>query len=82
MKDQIDWKAQAENMKEIAGIVGDLIKETDWKDVAKAAGKDAKGIKKRLMHEAELLKNMSPEEVKARKEALKEKKKQLQLKLF
>ena len=64
MKDQIDWKAQAENMKEIAGIVGDLIKETDWKDVAKAAGKDAKGIKKRLMHEADLLKNMSPEEVK------------------
>ena len=61
LKDHIDWKAQAENMKEIAGIVGELVKETDWKDVAAAAGKDAKGLKKRITHEVNLLKNMSPE---------------------
>ena len=36
LKDNIDWKAQAENMKEIAGIVGDIIKETDFKEVAKS----------------------------------------------
>ena len=64
LKDHIDWKAQAENMKEIAGIVGELVKETDWKDVAAAAGKDAKGLKKRITHEVNLLRNMSPEEVK------------------
>nr|WP_330367312.1 hypothetical protein [Butyrivibrio proteoclasticus] len=61
LKNHIDWKAQAENMKEIAGIVGDMVKETDWSGVAKAAHKDAKGIKKRLEHEVDLLKNMSPE---------------------
>ena len=64
LKDEINWKAQAENMKEIAGIVGDLIKETDWKDVANSMGKDAKGFTKRIKHEAELLKNMSPDEFK------------------
>ena len=36
MKDQIDWKAQGRNMKEIAGIVGELVKETDWKAVAQS----------------------------------------------
>ena len=64
LKDEIDWKAQAENIKEIAGIVGEIAKETDWKDVAKSIGKDAKGFKKRLLHEADLLKNMSPDEIK------------------
>ena len=64
LKDEINWKAQGENMKEIAGIVGELIKETDWKDVAKAAGRDAKGFKKRLLHEVDLLKKMSPDEIK------------------
>ncbi|MBR5668869.1 MAG: hypothetical protein IKX15_04545, partial [Spirochaetales bacterium] len=51
-------------MKEIAGIVGDMVKETDWQDVAKAVGQDAKGFTKRIKHEAELLKNMSPDEFK------------------
>ena len=26
LKDNIDWKAQAANLKEIAGIVGDIVK--------------------------------------------------------
>ena len=30
-KDEINWKAQAENMKEVFGIVKDMIKETDMK---------------------------------------------------
>ena len=38
-KDQIDWKKQAENIKEIGGIVGELLKETDWKDVGNALKK-------------------------------------------
>ena len=41
LKDEIDWKAQAENMKEIAGIVRELIRETHFGVVAKAAGEDA-----------------------------------------
>ena len=32
LKDHIDWKKQAANLREIGGIVGDIIKETDWKD--------------------------------------------------
>ena len=64
LKDNIDWKAQAANLKEIAGIVGDIVKETDWSEVAKSAKKDAKGIQKRLSHELDLLKKMSPDEVK------------------
>ena len=64
LKDNIDWKAQAANMKEICGIVGDMVKETNWSEVARSMGEDAKGLKKRLTHELDLLKEMSPEEVK------------------
>ena len=64
MKDEIDWKAQGENMKEIGGIVAELFKETDWAGVAKGIGKDWKGFAKRLKYEADLLAKMSPEEFK------------------
>ncbi len=64
MKDHINWKAQGENMKEIAGIVGELIKETDWKDVGAGFKKDAKRFAKRVSYEAGLLRKMSPEEFK------------------
>lgn len=30
-KDEMDWKAQAENLKEVGGIFWDMLKETDWK---------------------------------------------------
>ena len=63
-KDQIDWKKQAENIKEIGGIVGELLKETDWKDVGNALKGNIKAFKKRASHEADLLKQMSPEEIK------------------
>ena len=39
-KDHINWKAQADNIKEIGGIVAELLKETDWKDVGKATAGD------------------------------------------
>ena len=63
MKDNINWKAQGENMKEIAGIVGELIKETDWKEVGKNYAADAKRFGKRIKYESELLKGMSKEEI-------------------
>ena len=30
-KDEINWAAQWENLKEVGGIAWDLLKETDWK---------------------------------------------------
>ncbi len=64
MKDHMDWKLQAENLKEVGGIIGDLLKETDWKDVGKGCLSDAKGFGKRIAYEAGLLKKMSPDEIK------------------
>ena len=32
-KTNMDWKAQAANVREIGAIVGEMIKETDWKAV-------------------------------------------------
>ena len=29
-KDNIDWKAQGENLKEVGAIAWDLLKATDW----------------------------------------------------
>ena len=43
-KDHINWKAQADNIKEIGGIVAELLKETDWKDVGKATAGDMKAF--------------------------------------
>jgi len=63
-KDQIDWKKQTQNMKEIGGIIGDLLKETDWKDVAGSVAGNVKAFKKRVSHEAGLLQKMSPDEIK------------------
>ena len=62
-KDQINWKKQAENFKEISGIVAGLLKETNWKDVAGSAAGDLKAFRSRVSHEAGLLKGMSPEEI-------------------
>ena len=32
MKDHMNLKLQAENLKEVGGIIKDMLKETDWKD--------------------------------------------------
>ncbi|MBR0354595.1 MAG: hypothetical protein IJK35_04420, partial [Oscillospiraceae bacterium] len=34
-KDNIEWKKQGENLMEVVGIFGDMLKETDWKAVGK-----------------------------------------------
>lgn len=41
-KDNIDWKAQWENLKEFGTIAFDLIKETDWEKFGKDRVEDAK----------------------------------------
>ena len=63
-KDHINWKAQADNIKEIGGIVAELLKETDWKDVGKATAGDMKAFAKRVSYEASLLRKMSAAEKK------------------
>ena len=48
-KDNIDWKKQGENLKEVVGIFGELLKETDWqqfgKDMANVFKADGERIK-------------------------------------
>ena len=34
-KDNIDWKKQGENLKEVVGIFGGMLKETDWQQYGK-----------------------------------------------
>ena len=34
-KTNMDWKAQGENLKEVGGIIVDMLKETDWKAFGK-----------------------------------------------
>ena len=42
MKDQMNSSLQKENIKEIVGIVGDILKETDWKKVGSDVLRDVK----------------------------------------
>lgn len=35
-KDNMDWAAQAENLKLVGGIFWDMFKETDWKSSVRA----------------------------------------------
>ena len=49
-KDNMNWKKQGENLKEVLGIFGDMLKETDWQqfgqdtlNVLKADGERIKG---------------------------------------
>ena len=55
-KDEIDWAAQLDNLKEFGGIAWEMLKETDWKafgqswvDTFKADGKRIKGEYKDFM---------------------------------
>ena len=62
MKDQMNHSLQKENIKEIMGIVGDILKETDWKKTAGDVLKDVKATAKRLRKEFDLARGMSKEE--------------------
>ena len=35
-KDNINWKKQGENLKEVVSIFGDMLKQTDWKAVGQS----------------------------------------------
>ena len=52
-KDEIDWKAQWENLKEFGGIAWDLLKATDWKKFGQDRIEDAKADAARVKDEFE-----------------------------
>ncbi|MBQ1834925.1 MAG: hypothetical protein II111_04345 [Oscillospiraceae bacterium] len=61
-KTNMDWKAQGENVKEIAGIVKDMLRETDWKAFFKKTGEGLKADGKRVADEFAALRAMTMEE--------------------
>lgn len=60
MKDHMDLGIQKENIKEIASILKDMIKEKDWSDIPKARKEDAIAFKDRLQSEYKYLKEAGP----------------------
>ena len=61
-KNNMDWKAQRENVKEIAGIVGEMIKENDWKASWKKFSGGVKADGKRIAEEFKTVRGMTREE--------------------
>jgi len=58
-KDHIDWKAQGKNLKEVGGIVVDMLKETDWSAFAARQKKNLTLTGKRIADEAKAFAAMS-----------------------
>ena len=58
-KDHIDWKAQGKNLKEVGGIIGDMLKETDWVGVAARYKKNLLLTKDRIVDEAKAVAKMT-----------------------
>lgn len=61
-KDNMDWKAQGENLKEVMEISMGLIKETDWKAFAAGQKKGLVDFGRRVAEEFQELRAMSPAE--------------------
>lgn len=61
-KDQMDLKAQAENLKIVGSIFWDMLKETDWKAWGKARVKDGKDTVARAKEEYQAFMACSKEE--------------------
>ena len=58
-KDNVDWKAQGENLKEVASIAVDLFKETDWSAFKARQLSNLKDTGARLVGEAKAIAGMS-----------------------
>ena len=52
-KDKMDWKAQGENLKEIGSIIGEMVKEADWKAFLSRQGKNLKSDLKKVLEAAD-----------------------------
>ena len=61
-KDNMDWKKQGENLKEVGTIIWDMLKETDWKKFGSARVRDIKDDGRRIAEEFRAVMAMTPEE--------------------
>ena len=61
-KDNMDWKKQGENLKEVGSIILDMLKETDWKKFGSDRLKDIKDDGRRIAEEFRAVKAMTPAE--------------------
>ena len=61
-KNNIDWKAQWKNFKEVAGIFGGMLKETDWKKFGQDWVETLKADGKRISEEYRAFAACTPEE--------------------
>ena len=65
-RDEINWKVQGENLKEVCGIFGDMLKETDWAKVGRDFVESVKSDGLRVADEYKAFMALSPEEKKDR----------------
>ena len=63
-KDEMDWKAQGENLKEVLGICKDMLAETDWKEVLRSHKQGWADFGRRVAEEAKEIAAMSAAEKK------------------
>ena len=61
-KDNMDWKKQGENLKEVGTIILDMLKETDWKKFGSDRLNDIKDDGRRIAEEFQAVKAMTPAE--------------------
>ena len=61
-KDNIQWDKQWENVKEVGGIFGEMLKETDWKKFGEGQLQGVKDFAKRTADEFNEIKAMTPDQ--------------------
>ena len=61
-KDNMDWKKQGENLKEVGSIILDMLKETDWKKFGNDRLNDIRDDGRRIAEEFQAVKAMTPAE--------------------
>ncbi len=59
LKDNINWKAQLENIKEVGAIAGQMLKDTDWKAFGKKQKENLDANVARIKKEAKMLAGMT-----------------------
>ena len=61
-KNHMDWKKQGENLKEVGGIIVDMVKEVNWKEFGKNRWNEIKDDGKRIAREFNAIRDMSWDE--------------------
>ena len=61
-KDNVDWKAQGENLKEVVDIAVEMFKETDWSAWKRRQVKNVQDFKDRVVDEYKAIAAMTPKE--------------------